>query len=359
MLRSAVKFSDICRESKGQVSSLSSPRQTLSTCQMSLIAITSYYLVLKGVSASPIASGSIWPQGNISLFSKITVQDNLPNGDPGTQRSLLNIIWTCASTIFACTWLSVHPNIPGPDESWFEIARGRAKLMLYALVMPEVVICWAIRQRAASSVIANNFSTLFNVKWGIEHGFFAQMGGFMLYREDKVVCVLTPYGLESLLSRNLVDLPDITKEEIQDRSKGDLITKGIAILQSTWFVAQCISRILQHLSITQLELVTLGLAMLNGAMFAAWWKKPLDVHCSVRIQLKRQNNTPDWHALVSELHWMSPPPLSRTTSLMSNQEIEFQSVHAEEQEVAADNQEIELQSVNADEQEVAVGNQGK
>ncbi|TFK32497.1 hypothetical protein BDQ12DRAFT_773129 [Crucibulum laeve] len=257
--------------------------------------------------------------GNISLSSAIATRDTLPNGDPGSQRSLLDIIWTCASTIFACTWLSVHPNIPGPDESWFAIARGRAKLMLYALLMPEVVICWAIRQRAASLVIANNFTILFNVKWSIEHGFFAQMGGFMLCHEDKVVCALTPGGLEILLSRNLVDLPDITKEEIQDRSK--------------------------------------GLAMLNGAMFAAWWKKPLDVHCSVRIQLKRQNNTPDWHALVSELHWMSPPPLSRTTSLMSNQEIEFQSVHAEEQEVAADNQEIELQSVNADEQEVAVGNQ--
>jgi len=41
----------------------------------------------------------------------------------------------------------MHPNIPSPDERWPRIAVRRIGLMLAALIMPEVVIGWALRQR--------------------------------------------------------------------------------------------------------------------------------------------------------------------------------------------------------------------
>lgn len=79
---------------------------------------------------------------------------------------------------------------------------------------------------------------------------------------------------------------EITAAEIVDRSKGDALTKVIAILQTTWFIIQCITRHIQRLSLTELELVTLALASLNAVTFVIWWHKPLGVQDPVRIYLE-------------------------------------------------------------------------
>jgi hypothetical protein len=66
-------------------------------------------------------------------------------------RSLWNIVWSCIVTIFACTWVAVHPNIPTPDQNahhrWYSRPLRRARIMLYALIGPEFVLIWAWRQR--------------------------------------------------------------------------------------------------------------------------------------------------------------------------------------------------------------------
>jgi hypothetical protein len=59
-----------------------------------------------------------------------------------------------------------------------------------------------------------------------------------------------------------------------DRSKGDVLSKGLVILQTGWFV-QCIARGIERLSVTELELVTVGFATLNLVTYAFWWNKPL------------------------------------------------------------------------------------
>ena len=65
---------------------------------------------------------------------------------PSDQRSLWNILWSCLATIFACSWVSVHPNIPGPNESWQRIFPRRLEFMFWAVVAPEMIISWAFRQ---------------------------------------------------------------------------------------------------------------------------------------------------------------------------------------------------------------------
>ncbi|TFK32498.1 hypothetical protein BDQ12DRAFT_576420, partial [Crucibulum laeve] len=238
------------------------------------------------------------------------------------QRTMLNILWSCLSTIFACTWLAVHPNIPAPNDTEFSIARRRAKIMLYAFLAPEIVIFWAIKQRIAAQDLSDTYH---EYGWSRTHGFFAKMGGFLLCQQKKPVATLTPFGLQRLLLADLIDFPDITKDEIEDRSKGDLFTKGIALLQSAWFVAQCISRAIQHLALTEMELITLALAALSGAMYFFWWDKPLDVHCSLRVHLKTRPGASDdlWREILreswtdhrnslttlEEIHFSSPYPL--------------------------------------------------
>ena len=74
------------------------------------------------------------------------------------QRSITDILWSCFATIFACTWLSVHPNIPSPDEKPWRIALRRLELMFWSLIWPEMIILWAFRQWRAARYLRDRFS---------------------------------------------------------------------------------------------------------------------------------------------------------------------------------------------------------
>ena len=65
---------------------------------------------------------------------------------PADQRSIWDILWSCLATIFACSWVSVHPNIPAPNETSWRVFLRRLELMFWAVVAPEMVISWAFRQ---------------------------------------------------------------------------------------------------------------------------------------------------------------------------------------------------------------------
>src|SRR5260221_12062640 len=54
-------------------------------------------------------------------------------------------------------------------------------------------------------------------------------------------------------------LRKISEGGIKDWSKGDILSRLIAITQTTWFILQCIARGQQKLTLTELELVTLVL----------------------------------------------------------------------------------------------------
>jgi hypothetical protein len=77
--------------------------------------------------------------------------------DPNNCRSLWDIIRSCALTIFLCIWVSVHPNIPSPDEAWPRVAIRRVGLMLATLIVPEAIIAWALRQRLAAGQLAKEY----------------------------------------------------------------------------------------------------------------------------------------------------------------------------------------------------------
>jgi hypothetical protein len=65
---------------------------------------------------------------------------------PADQRSIWDILWSCLATLFACSWVSVHPNIPAPKQSSWRIFLRRLELMFWAVIGPEMIITWAYRQ---------------------------------------------------------------------------------------------------------------------------------------------------------------------------------------------------------------------
>jgi len=130
-------------------------------------------------------------------------------------------------------------------------------------------------------------------KWTLTHGHLFGMGGFMLIDPDlknaepkeRNGTVLT---IDYFHENPTIGVPKITVDEIQDWCKGDALAKLIAILQTSWFITQCIARSQQGLAVTELELVTLALASLNAVTFAIWWHKPLGVQEPVKIYLKTE-----------------------------------------------------------------------
>lgn len=104
----------------------------------------------------------------------------------------------------------------------------------------------------------------------------------MLYSNGTRVSVIEDYYQ---LVSSIVDwkfkLP--TAAEIQDRSKGDGLSKALVVGQTAWFVTQCLARWVAGLAITEMELVTLAFAALNGIIYFLWWNKPLDVRYAVQV----------------------------------------------------------------------------
>lgn len=101
--------------------------------------------------------------------------------------------------------------------------------------------------------------------------------------------VLTAETFLELLEEKRIDLPTITEEEILDRSKGDGLSKVIAIVQAIWFGIQFILRGHQGLLTTEIEWITFALAAVNLNFFLGWWNKPLDIRCTIPVSLKSKH----------------------------------------------------------------------
>jgi hypothetical protein len=98
-----------------------------------------------------------------SAFGEAITISSIEKRDPSgceliQTRTLWDIVWSCVSTIFLCTWGSLHPNISStPDEpgmgrrdklrkSLVDLLTYKLPLFFWALLVPEYILAWAIRQ---------------------------------------------------------------------------------------------------------------------------------------------------------------------------------------------------------------------
>jgi hypothetical protein len=98
-----------------------------------LFALVFLYFTFIDVQALPISA--------IESANTASTCDNLYHC-----RTIWNILWTCLVTISACTWVTVHPNVPAREDGRFMVTFRRVKVVLLALIMPELIVLWAIRQ---------------------------------------------------------------------------------------------------------------------------------------------------------------------------------------------------------------------
>jgi hypothetical protein len=133
-----------------------------------LVQLTIYLLVtqFKGVQTLPLLQV---PEPTNTHHIDLRSESDCT--DPNQCRMLWSIIWSCSATIFSCTWIALHLNIPSQDERWLKLASRRLGIMIMALVAPELVISWAMRQwfvarRIAKGVFYFFFPTNLSVTFG-------------------------------------------------------------------------------------------------------------------------------------------------------------------------------------------------
>ncbi|KAF7974339.1 hypothetical protein HWV62_12398 [Athelia sp. TMB] len=140
-------------------------------------------------------------------------------------------------------------------------------------------------------------------EWKIAHAFFVIMGGYYFYSNKGPRHPLSPKAVVELVRRGHLVAP--TSDELANQSKGDALSKGVAILQTLWFVMQCIARRIEHLPVTSLEVMTLAYTVITVAMYVVWWDKPLNVSCAVRVPEERiEEEKLDVYGSVLERIWI-------------------------------------------------------
>ncbi|KAF9550738.1 hypothetical protein CPC08DRAFT_674775 [Agrocybe pediades] len=250
-----------------------------------------------------------------AVFSPSFPRDADPT--PPCPRQRIQIVWACVATILAASWVSVHPNIPDAKESKIKKTLRRIELMIWAILTPELIILWAMRQWYGARRMEREFPGIQpesttrkllhtlkelgyqlrhfrqikplkqeTLRWTRTHGFFLQMGGFMLREEGEKDRVLGRETLMNYYKLGRLDLSDITEDRINDHSKADGFAKGLALLQMFWFIAQCVARFVdKSLILTELELATAALALLSFAMYLLWWNKPFNAGVPITLTL--------------------------------------------------------------------------
>ena len=80
-------------------------------------------------------------------------------------RSEVSIVWSCFTTLFAVSWVAIHPNIPAKSDGVIRVFLRRLMIMVYMLLVPEAVILWAGRQWYAAGMIAKEHEGVLYFLW--------------------------------------------------------------------------------------------------------------------------------------------------------------------------------------------------
>ncbi|KAL6898400.1 hypothetical protein GGI43DRAFT_428561 [Trichoderma evansii] len=221
-------------------------------------------------------------------------------------RGTLNILWSSLLTIFACTWTIHHPNVPrqyhGYRHNWSWALRGFLKStgrMVLTIFAPEIIIAVAYNEFLAARVDHKSLVSQAKedeINWSWTHTYYANMGGFVIEKNDYEHWVRGEYNMHHLSGRDILilrkkryieKLPNITERELKDRVKSDSLVKAISIIQIIWSAAQILVRTVRRLSICPLELTVLAFALCAIAIYLLYWYKPKSIGISTTIIRKK------------------------------------------------------------------------
>jgi hypothetical protein len=114
-------------------------------------------------------------------------------------------------------------------------------------------------------------------------------------------------------------LPDLSDEEVQDRSKADTIAKLLVCYQLVYFVVQVVARPFSGLPVTLLEVHVLIHIVCTIILYVIWFKKPYDVKSPYLCRDQRVVDVAALFVLTDvEVRWGPRANVQRDTIKMEN-----------------------------------------
>ncbi|KAI6092228.1 hypothetical protein F4821DRAFT_279561 [Hypoxylon rubiginosum] len=202
-------------------------------------------------------------------------------------RGTIDIIWSCLLTVFLCAWTSICVNVPPLGAS--PLGNFWRKLLVFfeTLAGPEFIFHTAIGEYVAARRSVRVFKDAGFEGWTIRHGFFANMGGFVLdARPSFVPFPLNVSQLHYLVTHGYVDYEKvmIKEEEVEDKNKFDTLTRIVTVVQLFWFAIDVLARVALGMALTTLELSTIGFIFCTVSTAIFWRQKPQDVSYPILLE---------------------------------------------------------------------------
>lgn len=239
-------------------------------------------------------------------------------------RSSWDIVWTCLTTIFACTWTILHQNVPARYASENLVTAFKllawtmtflAPELLFLVALDELWSAWSMARRcnaaqestgSSDSATGEPTSWLYNrtrplseahaiddmhlyplsARWTVAHCFCVLMNGVTLETEDGWIFYVRKDQIVAFVEAGVIRSPDFTDRDITDRAKSDAFAKAFTILQSTWVTVNIVARAGHNLPITPLEFSTLAYVACALMTYACWWNKPQGMAVPITLFLR-------------------------------------------------------------------------
>ncbi|KAF1955042.1 hypothetical protein CC80DRAFT_416530 [Byssothecium circinans] len=237
-------------------------------------------------------------------------------------RSTLSIVWNCLGTLILCTWSILHLNVPPqltPRSTaqiirrWLYHSGTKLKWMVITILAPETIMgiaYSALKSAWDSDKVLSELANGDGVEWSTAHSFFADMGGFVVMFEEWAgqdmalmdgsnLWALTAAQVALARNRNIIScLPSLSKDELRDKNKGDLLVKSLALFQILWMILQLFVRWKNNKQASQLEIMTLSFAVCPCIIYMLTWSRPQDIHTPIIVRANRRATSDDITALA-------------------------------------------------------------
>ncbi|KAI9668798.1 MAG: hypothetical protein M1831_000867 [Alyxoria varia] len=195
-------------------------------------------------------------------------------------RGTLDILWSCLVTLFLCSWSVQCSNVPGPEESTFQVLVRKTGLAALCILGPEAPMLNAAAQYKSAQRSVDLFRASGFRDWTVMRGFYADMGGIIFQPCDWKSFPVNAEQLHYLVLKGYVEYPHLSEDSIRDKNKVDGVLRAITVLQSLWFSFNVCIRAAQSLPISTLELTTSAFIVCTAATSFCWRHKPADVRSS-------------------------------------------------------------------------------
>lgn len=237
-------------------------------------------------------------------------------------RGTFSIFFSCTATFVFCVWTSVHPNIIPGASTWYR-TYYKIMYMLAALIVPEGVIMCAYGQWHVANLLLKAWRKQFKpepISWparlmfwkssddwfGIDVAFFVVMGGFvvdipgipLVEGAPPTFTTLTPRGFLKYMNEGYIHHETFNRRSIADKGKTSNIAKLLASFQTLWLLAQCLSRWINNLPLTLLEIHVSIQVLCTIIITALWWSKPLNVNEPIKIRLQKLTTDPSTDSIT-------------------------------------------------------------